>query len=156
MIAYYFGNKAGLIATMLDAIVYDECMAIAERIRDADEGERLHVLTVSLRDVTATSEGFHGFFDLLPHALRDDVLRRRLVELYEWYITFELRWLGLETVDGRSVTPAVRGLAQLIAAVIDGVGIQARIDPRAFDPARTFEALDVLLSGRLAALADQS
>ena len=35
MIAYYFGNKAGLVAAVLDSVIHDEYIASQERMKDA-------------------------------------------------------------------------------------------------------------------------
>ena len=146
MVAYYFGNKAGLVRTILDTFIYEEAMAVAAKLEGLRGEERLAAMLDGLREVTASSDRFRGYFDVLPHALRDKGLRLRLVDLYEWYIALELRWLDLDEPAGDPDRQRrLRGLAELICAAIDGIGIQARIDPETFDASRTYEALEILL-----------
>ena len=146
MVAYYFGNKAGLVAAILDSIIHNECTTIAARVEEVPDRERLHVMLAGICELTTSRERFHAYFDILPHALRDEVLRRRLIDLYEWYIAFELEWLGLDATAGdEEQRRRVRGLAELLAAAVDGIGIQARIDLETFDSRRAYEVLELLL-----------
>ena len=145
MVSYYFGNKAGLIAAILDAIIHDECAGIAQEIGSADGPERLHRAIVGIARTTAEPGFYRGFFDIFPHAARDPELRKRLVTLYQWYSEVELGWLGLEIGGDPGRERRLRALAQLVAAAIDGLGIQARIDPEHFDTAGAFDVLELLL-----------
>lgn len=155
MVAYYYGNKAGLVAAILDSIIFDECSTIARRLEGVSgREERLKVMLEGMLELTAPRERFHGFFDILPHALRDATLRSRLVDLYEWYVVVELDWLGLdpgpaaaelEPREAAAYRRRVRGLVELIVAAADGIGIQARIDPGTFDSQRAYEVLELLV-----------
>jgi AcrR family transcriptional regulator len=127
MTAYYFGNKAGLVAALVDAIIHDECISAASRMRDVTEDERLSQLVRELRGVSATIIDSGVFFDILPHAIRNDDLRERLATLYRWYIELKLDWLGIDRAD-EARRRQLRGLAQVMSALIDGLAIQALID----------------------------
>ena len=48
------------------------------------------------RHVVASTEHFRGFFDVLPHAVRDQQLRHRIAASYPWWAEQNLRLLGLE------------------------------------------------------------
>jgi AcrR family transcriptional regulator len=145
MVSYYFGNKAGLVAAMLEAIIHDECLAIAAQIEGTTGEERLHRLLQGICAMTLTPEFYRGFFDILPHAMRDPALRARLIALYEWYIAVELGWLGVSDAADPERRRKLRGLAQLVAAAIDGLGLQARIDREHFDVTQAYEVLELLL-----------
>jgi AcrR family transcriptional regulator len=144
MTAYYFGNKAGLVAALVDAVIHDECLDAASHMRSVKEEERLDRLVAELQRMSATTDDFQAFFDILPHALRSEELRRRLATLYEWYIQLKLDWLGVDRADEER-RQRVRGLAQLMAAAIDGLAIQALIDPQRFAVEPAFDAFRQLL-----------
>ena len=69
------------------------------------------------------------FYELLPHVLRDEVLRRRLAMLFRWYWKMKLEWLGVDDGAAALADPDLLGLAQLLSAVIDGLAIQVAVDP---------------------------
>ena len=129
MISYYFDNKAGLIAAVVDSVVHDEYVASLERMKAAPPGERTRRLVAEMRHMDAAADDFRVFFELLPHVLRDDVLRRRLALLYEWYWSMKLRWLGVADGPEALADPELLGLAQVLSALIDGLAIQVAIDP---------------------------
>lgn len=133
MTKYYFGNKAGLIAALVDAAVHDECLESASRMQGVTDDDRIERLVTELRHMSLASPGFIAFFDILPHALRNDDLRPRLATLYEWYLQLKLDWLGLDPAADDELRAELRPLAQLMSAVIDGMAIQALIDPERFD-----------------------
>jgi AcrR family transcriptional regulator len=145
MVSYYFGNKAGLVAAMLEAIIHDECLAITAQVEGTTGEERLHRLLQGICAMTLTPGFYRGFFDILPHAMRDPDLRPRLIALYEWYIAVELGWLGVPDDSDPERRRKLRGLAQLIAAAIDGLGLQARIDRERFEVAQAYDVLELLL-----------
>ncbi len=94
-IRYNFGNKAGLMAAVADALIHDECLRLAADVRSVPEDERLHVAMDGIRRMIVDADSFRGFFDILPHALRDPELRARLWSLYAWWYRQNLEWLGL-------------------------------------------------------------
>lgn len=148
MTAYYFGNKAGLVAALVDAIIHDECLDAASRMRDVPEQERLAQLVTELRGMSATIDETHVYFDILPHALRNEELRERLAALYEWYIELKLDWLGLERTDEER-RRRLRGLGQVMSALIDGLAIQAMVDPERFPLEPAYEAVAQLFERAL-------
>jgi AcrR family transcriptional regulator len=128
MVSYYFDNKAGLIAAVLDSVIHDEYLDSLDRMKHVAPGERIPRLVEEMERMAGAGEDFQVFFELLPHALRDDVLRRRLAVLLRWYWKMKLDWLGLpgeEALDD----PDRLGLAQVLSAVIDGLAIQVAVDP---------------------------
>ena len=129
MISYYFGNKAGLVAAVLDSVIHDEYIASQDRMKDVDPKRRTRRLVEEMRRMDAAVEEFLVFFELLPHVLRDETLRRRIALLYRWYWSVKLEWLGIASPSDALEDPELLGLAQILSAVIDGLAIQSAIDP---------------------------
>jgi len=145
-IRYNFGNKAGLLAAVVDALIHDECLHLAADARAVGEQDRLHAAMVGIEGMIVSADSFRGFFDILPHAFRDDDLRERIFELYKWWYRQNLEWLGLaaDTADCEQ-HELLTGLAELIAAIPDGLSVQAGLDPEHFDLRRPLAALELLL-----------
>ncbi|MBU2601784.1 MAG: TetR family transcriptional regulator [Actinobacteria bacterium] len=129
MISYYFGGKAGLIAAVLDSVIHDEYLTSVARMNDVEPGERVRRMIEEMRSITAAHEEFRVFFELLPVALRNEMLRKRIALLYEWYRSEKLGWLGVRDVQNVLDDPEILGLSQLLSAFIDGIAIQTAIDP---------------------------
>ena len=149
MISYYFDNKAGLIAAVVDSVIHDEYLVSRDRMRDVPADQRLEWLVDEMRRLDAAALDFEVFFELLPHVLRDDVLRRRLALLYRWYWSVKLEWLGIEDGPAALQDPDLLGLSQVLSAVIDGLAIQAAIDPE-MDLANPYRVFSRLLQRSLA------
>jgi len=129
MVSYYFDNKAGLIAAVLDSVIHDEYLSSLDRMKDVAPGERIPRLVEEMRRMAESAEDFTVFYELLPHVLRDEVLRRRLAMLFRWYWTMKLDWLGVDDGAAALADPDLLGIAQLLSAVIDGLAIQVAVDP---------------------------
>jgi AcrR family transcriptional regulator len=146
MIAYYFGNKAGLVAAVLDSVIHDEYIASHDRMKDVDPRQRTQRLVDEMRRMDTAFGEFRVFFELLPHALRDETLRRRIGSLYRWYWSVKLEWLGVASPSDALEDPEFLGVAQLLSAVIDGLAIQAAIDPE-LDLTNPYRILGRMLEG---------
>ncbi len=146
MISYYFGNKAGLVAAVLDSVIHDEYIASQNRMKDVSPTRRAQQLAEEVRRMAGAAEEFRVFFEMLPHVLRDEGLRRRIALLYRWYWGLKLEWLGVATPSGTLDDPDLLGLTQLLSAVIDGLAIQAAIDP-SLDLANPCRVLYRMLEG---------
>jgi AcrR family transcriptional regulator len=150
MVSYYFGNKAGLVATVLDSVIHDEYLDSRDRMRDVTSGERIPRLVDEMQRMAQWAEDFQVFFEMLPHALRDEALRRRMAMLFRWYWKKKLEWLGMGDGAAALSDPDLLGLAQLLSAIIDGLAIQTAVDPEMdlANPyrilARMLESLDLL------------
>jgi AcrR family transcriptional regulator len=153
MIAYYFGNKAGLVAAVLDSVIHDEYIASQDRMKGVDPKQRAQRLVEEMRRMDAADEEFRVFFELLPHVLRDETLRRRIALLYTWYWRVKLEWLGVASPSSALEDPELLGLAQILSAVIDGLAIQAAIDP-GLDLANPYRIFHRMLEGSLRTLDD--
>lgn len=148
MVSYYFGNKAGLVATILDSVIHDEYLGSKDRMKDVAPGQRTQRLVEEMRQMDSAVAEFQVFFELLPHALRDEMLRRRIAVLYQWYWSEKLEWLGVEDGPEALTNPDLLGLAQVLSAVIDGLAIQAAIDPE-LDLANPYRVLTRMLEDSL-------
>jgi AcrR family transcriptional regulator len=146
MISYYFGNKAGLVAAVLDSVIHDEYLDSRDRLKDVRPGERVGRLVEEMQRIAAWTEEFHVFYELLPHLLRDEVLRRRMAMLYRWYWKMKLEWLGVKDGAAGLADPDLLGLAQLLSAIIDGLAIQTAVDSE-MDTANPYRVLTRMLEG---------
>jgi AcrR family transcriptional regulator len=153
-IRYNFGNKAGLVMAVADALIHDECLRLAADTENVPEDERLHVAMVGIRRMIVEADSFRGFFDILPHALRDPELRERVFSLYIWWYQQNLKWLGLG--DGKSPVESdmLMGLAELIAAIPDGLSVQSGLNPDGFDLGRPLATLEFLLRNSMTQLVE--
>jgi AcrR family transcriptional regulator len=150
-IRYNFGNKAGLVMAVADALLHDECLRLAADVETVPEEQRLHQAMVGIRRMILDADSFRGFFDILPHAFREPELRARLWSLYAWWYQQNLKALGL-AVPGAESDDMLMGLAELIAAVADGLSEQAGLNPDGFDLERPLATLEFLLRNSMAQL----
>ena len=153
MIRYWFGDKAGLLAALVDDLTHDATTGLLERAESLPPGAgRLHRHLELARRVMEQPE-FATFFDVLPHAARDPQLRPLINDLYTWYREINVRCFGGE------VTPETRreyqGLASLLMAAIDGIAIQIALDPEGFDPDPCLQILETWLRGSLSRLSHE-
>jgi AcrR family transcriptional regulator len=144
MVSYYFDNKAGLVAAVLDSVIHDEYLDSLDRMKDVAPGERVTRLVEEMQRMAAWADDFQVFFELLPHALRDEALRRRMAMLFRWYWKMKLEWLGVPDGAAGLADPDLLGLAQLLSAVIDGLAIQTAVDPE-MDLANPYRVLARML-----------
>lgn len=140
MVSYYFGSKAGLIAAVLDSVIYEEYLASVARMKGVEPAERGRRLREEMRGIVEAGDEFRVFFELLPVALRNEMLRGRLAVLYHWYRSEKLGWLGVGDDRPESDDPDIRGLSQILSAFIDGMAVQTAIDPH-LDVAQAYAVL---------------
>jgi len=132
-IAYYFGNKAGLVEALVDSLIHDANRALITETEKLPLGqERVRALVDGETRIVADSESFRAFFDVLPHVLRDDRLRPRVARLYDGYRETVLRCLGAGT---QAAQHRLLPLATLMIAIVDGLAIQRDLDPERIDVA---------------------
>ncbi len=146
MIRYYFGDKAGLVAALVDLLLHDATEALVTSTEALPRGDaRVHTHVVGTRRLMDAPE-FMAFFDVLPHALRDEALRRRIADLYVWYREMNIRCLGgddsLPISGGNEGMSRDAALAALFVAAIDGLAIQAALAPEGFDLGACLAALE--------------
>ncbi len=144
-VKYYFGNKQGLITALIDSLDHEQCLALAERTAAADGEERLSRYIIGQTELASDAEAFLLFFDVLPHVIRDEELRRRVAPLYEWYRHMNMVWLGLTDRVTDENRDRLRAFVALMVAVVDGLAIQASLQPEDFDVAASFDILEIFL-----------
>ena len=144
-IRYNFGNKAGLVMALVDGLIHDECLRMAADLDKVDRKDRLAAAMEGIGGMIVRADSFKGFYEVLPHAFRDQDLRERLFAFYRWWYGLNLKWLGLPGEIDKDTDYLITGLAELIAAIPDGLSIQGGLDPEHFDVARPLAALELLL-----------
>jgi AcrR family transcriptional regulator len=144
---YYFGSKAGLLSVMVDEIVLDECASIASEVGDdLSADERLDTFVENIRNMTRHVDGYSGFFDILPHAVRDRHLRSRMVYLYDVWYDWNVQWLGFDGKLDPETDAELRSLGTFTAAVADGMAVQAMIHASDYDPEPALRVLRSFLT----------
>jgi AcrR family transcriptional regulator len=150
-VKYYFGNKAGLVAVLFDAVTYDVVSTLVAAPDDRLSGSHLGRLAAETGRLNRPTAATRIFFDVLPHALRNPALLERLRNYYRTFFQLHLEQLraaaGAEPVS----LPALNGLATLLSAIGDGIVLQAMIAPDTFDMREALAALDLLLQQGLPA-----
>lgn len=142
---YYFGSKAGLIIAVVDAYIHDECLLLVATVKDVPPENIVATAMTGMRRMLGDADNFQGYFDILPHALRETALRERLLALYKWWYLQNLAWLGLRDVPGVEDNETLVGLGELVCAVIDGICIQSALQPEGFDMGRALRVFGLLL-----------
>ena len=132
-IGYHFGNKAGLVTALVDSFAHDANRGLIEETGELPRGEeRIHALIDGEARIAADAESYQSFFEVLPHALRDDDLRERVAALYDGYRDTVLRCLDAADPAAKE---QLRPFAMLMIAVVDGLAIQHVLDPDGADVA---------------------
>lgn len=146
LISYYFGNKKGLLECVVESILHDECLEVANGVRGLSDEPRVGSLISQLKKLAEAREPYVAFFELLVHSLRHDATRQRMVDMYRWYISINEEMLEVDKAQDAESRRLLRGVAKLLCAVGDGLAIQALIDPEVFALEEPFDALEVLLA----------
>lgn len=130
-IGYHFGNKAGLVTALVDALTHEANRGLMAETAVATAGEaRVRALIDGETRIIGDAEWFQSFSDVLPHALRDPDLRERVAALYEGYRETVLRCLDAKDEDERR---RLRPFAMLMIAIVDGLALQHGLDPDGAD-----------------------
>jgi AcrR family transcriptional regulator len=153
LVSYYFGGKAGLLATLVETLFLNPDVGYVEEIRTTRSGaERADAFLDWQRRVSASDRTNRMLYELLPHALREPEVRARFVDEYRAY----------REVDGDCLSGAARelseeeleALAAVSIAVVEGLGIQRALDPDGFDHAAAWHMWRDVVGSYLALPAD--
>lgn len=123
-IRYHFGDKAGLLSAVMDSTALSPLtLPLFAAVSTSGTGRsRAAAHLTALRMVSADREQFRLFWALLPHMLNDAGLRARLAGLYGGYAHINRQALGVEAA-GPLEERRLRGLARLLTAACDGLGL---------------------------------
>jgi AcrR family transcriptional regulator len=128
LIAYHFGNKAGLLVVLVDSVVHDANATLVNEIKRLPEGnKRTQLLINSHRVISGNGQAYQLFFELLPYIFRDPQLTPRLAVLYRWYRDLDA-WALLPRQEAQQ-NADLRALSALTVAVTDGLALQHASDP---------------------------
>ena len=142
---YYFNNKAGLVAALVQSIIYQGSVDLRHRLLAAEQGDqRRKEFFAMQRSWVCDPEEYRAFFALVSHLLSDGDLRRLGRELYGWYRDLESWALADEGMDPSRLTP----LATLFGAAADGLALERQVDP-GFDPGPAYDELCRMAVARL-------
>ena len=132
-IGYHFGNKDGLVAALVDSLTHDANRALIQECSSLPAGPaRMQALLEGESRIVADGSSFQAFFEILPYALRDPALRRRVAALYDGYR--ETVWRCIRDADP-DMGLELRSFSALMIAIVDGLAIQYCLDPEGTDVA---------------------
>jgi AcrR family transcriptional regulator len=145
LVHYYFGSKAGLLDAIVGTLFEDPAFGYSDEVMRAPPGEtRAETLIDWLERISADRRSARLLYEMLPHVLRSKKLCARVAALYAAYRAFDGQCLSGET--GAMGTEEREVLGALSVAMVEGLAIQAAVDPDGFDRERAFSLWrDVLL-----------
>jgi AcrR family transcriptional regulator len=130
LIRYHFGDKAGLIRTLVESELFIESSAVMSAVCEAPPGEeRRLALLRKCRDIATAKEEMRSYLELLPRIARDESLRPLLKTLVDWYVRLNAWALSPDPEHDR--LQDLEPLATLVYAVADGMALRSQADPAA-------------------------
>ena len=145
-IRYNFGNKAGLVIAVLDALIHDECLRLVATMQDVPRRTSDHAAMSGMRNMLVEADTFQG---LLRHPARTPFASRSCARAC-WPCTSGGIWRtspgwGCGMFPDVEQNETLAGLGELVCAVIDGLCIQAGLQPEDFDMGRALRVFGLLL-----------
>lgn len=150
----HFGSKAGLVESVMDAAAHDAYVRLCSSVGDLAPGrDRAAAYIEGLSSLAKDTEAAVLIFRIAPHALVDPALRTRAAALYSWYRELTVREAGLSPCATSADLPEeerlrLQRLGAVIVAAVDGLSLQAGLDP-AFDADAAFSELARLVTSAL-------
>lgn len=136
LVHYYFRSKAGLLEALIDSLFEDPDFGYSDAVMSAPLGAaRAGALLDWLGRITADRRSARLLYELLPHILRSNKLRGRAAELYGAYRRFDGDCLASGTIADADLR---QDLGALSVAIVEGLGIQAAVDPGGFQRERAY------------------
>jgi AcrR family transcriptional regulator len=128
LIRYHFGSKAGLIAALVDSVLYQEATELIEQLTPVPAGDARREALLKLHEgLPDDVDAYRNFFELIPHIVRDDELRPHLRGLFDWYRKLDA-W-ALKDAGEREPPAHIAPMALLTVAIADGIALQKLADP---------------------------
>ncbi|MCZ7665321.1 MAG: TetR/AcrR family transcriptional regulator [Thermoleophilia bacterium] len=144
-IAYYFGDKAGLVASLVESLIHDTNVNAVTVLASVPEGpERVRELLKVQREVAGAQDYWRLLFGLLPEIRKDKKLRGRFADLLHWYYEIVLKSLGIWEETDESGEPEL--VASLVLAVLEGFALQAELAPDGYDLDARFALWESILT----------
>jgi AcrR family transcriptional regulator len=136
LVHYYFKSKAGLLEALVDSLFEDPAFGYSDAVMSAPAGPvRARALLEWLGRISADRRSGRLLYELLPHILRSKTLRGRVAGLYGTYREFDGECLASGTEADAELC---EDLGALSVAVVEGLGIQAAVDPDGFERERAY------------------
>lgn len=135
LIRYHFGSKAGLLAALVDSVLYQEAVELIESLTEVPAGDERREKLLELHEgLPQDTDAYRNFFELIPHIVRDDELRPHLRGLFDWYRKLDA-W-ALKGAGDKEPPAHIAPMALLTVAIADGIALQKLADPDLdFEPA---------------------
>jgi AcrR family transcriptional regulator len=150
-VRYYFGNKAGLVKVLLDSVIYDVVRGVDEAPATVVTRRPAAKLVQYEAELSRPGEALRIWYDLLPHAVRDEELLERVHDSYETFFKLHMEQIA-DALGADALGPQAPGLASLLSALSDGIAMQAIVAPEHFDMRQVLATFEVLLERGLAGL----
>jgi AcrR family transcriptional regulator len=137
VIHYYFGNKAGLVAALVDSLVEEPDLMVRANV-DAvgDPGHKVEELLLEHEGIAAAREDLRLYYELLPYILRDRALCERVAREYRSARAYDA--LVLASALG-AASDQSEMMGALTLGLVDGLGLHAALDPEEIDVHRVYE-----------------
>jgi AcrR family transcriptional regulator len=135
LIRYHFGSKAGLLAALVDSVLYQEATELIEQLTPVPAGDERREALLRLHEgLPRDTEAYRDFYELVPHILRDEELQPQFRELFDWYRKLDA-W-ALKDAGDKEPAAHIAPMALLTVAIADGIALQKLADPDLdFEPA---------------------
>jgi len=137
LIWYHFGGKPGLLAALVDWLLYDTIRDLHDKVTGAaGDVDKQHEAITDAGRLASDATAYRAFYEVLPHLLESREGRDRLAELYAEYR--RLNAAALSGADGESGSMEARAMGSMTVALVDGLAIQLLVDPGCVDLEATF------------------
>jgi AcrR family transcriptional regulator len=152
LIRYHFGSKAGLLAALVDSVLYQEAVGLVEQLTAVPAGEKRRQRLLDLHEgLPEDADAYRNFFELIPNVLRDGEMRPHLRGLFDWYRKLDA-W-ALKGAGDDAPPAHIAPMALLTVAIADGIALQKLADPE-LDVAPAFALWRRLVLGYVASGAE--
>jgi AcrR family transcriptional regulator len=135
LIRYHFGSKAGLLAALVESVLFQEAVELIEQLTAVPAGDERRQKLLALHEgLPQDTDAYRNFFELIPHIVRDDELRPHLRGLFDWYRKLDA-W-ALKGAGDKEPAAHIAPMALRTVAIADGVALQKLANPdQDFEPA---------------------
>jgi AcrR family transcriptional regulator len=128
LIRYHFGDKAGLVRTLVESEFFLESADVMRAVAEASPGpERRRALLRKCREMALETDEQRVYLELLARINRDEKLRPLFKVLVDWYVRLNEWSLSPDPEHDR--LEDLEPLATLTYAVADGITLRMQADP---------------------------